>query len=182
MSDVELLPLTEDHLEMVREWRNSVEVNNYMYTEVNATPPQQIKWFKYIDGSDKYKYWVVYYEHKPLGVVNLADIDYQMRQCSWAFYLGDTSIRGQGIGSKIEYNVITHVFDEMDLNKLNCEVFVTNDGVIRMHEKFGFRREAYYRDHCYKNNNYYDVVGLGLLRRDWQKIEPFMRKKLYGSG
>ena len=95
MSDVELLPLTEDHLEMVREWRNSVEVNNYMYTEVNATPPQQIKWFKYIDGSDKYKYWVVYYEHKPLGVVNLADFDYQMRH--WQSHQYSNIFRAQRI-------------------------------------------------------------------------------------
>ena len=36
-----------------------------------------------------------------------------------------------------------------------------------MHEKFGFRREAYYREHCFKNEKPIDVVGLGMLKIEW---------------
>lgn len=67
------------------------------------------------------------------------------------------------------------------LNKLRCEVFTSNDKVIKMHEKFGFRREAYYREHCIKNSKKLDVVGLALLESEWRILEPFMKSKIYGK-
>ena len=47
------------------------------------------------------------------------------------------------------------------------EVFVTNDKVIKMHEKYGFRREAFYREHCVRNKQKLDVVGLDILKSNY---------------
>lgn len=69
----------------------------------------------------------------------------------------------------------------MNLNKLRCEVFVHNDKVINMHEKFGFRREAYYREHCIKGNEKLDVVGLAILKKEWQQLKPIFKTKIYGE-
>jgi RimJ/RimL family protein N-acetyltransferase len=93
--------------------------------------------------------------------------------------LGDTSIRGAGIGSKVEYNVLQYVFETLKLNKLNCTVFPFNESVIKMHEGFGFRREAYFRQHVLKDGVYYDVVGLALLKSEWITLKEFMFNKIY---
>jgi RimJ/RimL family protein N-acetyltransferase len=74
---------------------------------------------------------------------------------------------------------LQYVFNELELNKLRCEVFVTNDKVIKMHEKFGFRREAFYREHCVKNNQKLDVVGLAILSSEWAILNEFMKNKIY---
>ena len=60
-------------------------------------------------------------------------------------------------------------------------MFVTNDKVVKMHEKFGFRREAYYREHCLKNNTKIDVVGLAILKSEWSIVKSIMKKKIYGE-
>lgn len=180
MTDIDLERLEKHHLELVRSWRNDPEVSKYMYTDVNVSYTEQLDWFYRVMNDPRYHYWMIKYGDKYLGVANLADIDLINSKCSWAFYLGDTSVRGQGIGSKVEYNVLQFVFDGLEMNKLNCEVFAFNTPVIQMHEKFGFRREAYYRDHIIKHGETYDVVGLSMLRRDWQKIQPFMKEKIYG--
>jgi len=93
--------------------------------------------------------------------------------------LGDSSVRRAGIGGKVEYNVLSYVFDNVGLNKLRCEVFTFNQQVIKMHEKYGFRREAYYREHCEKNNELIDVVGLAMLNSEWKVQKDIIYDKVY---
>jgi UDP-4-amino-4,6-dideoxy-N-acetyl-beta-L-altrosamine N-acetyltransferase len=181
MSDINLVRLKAEDLELVRSWRNSEDVAKYMYNESYISEKQQLDWFEGVKFSSNSIYWVIEYNGKKLGLASLTGIDHTLQSCYWAFYLGDTSIRGGGIGAKVEYNVIEYVFSEMNLNKLRCEVFVLNDKVIKMHEKFGFRREAYYREHCIKNNEKLDVIGLALLKSDWQQIKNVMKTKIYGE-
>lgn len=181
MKDIILSKLTEKDIELVREWRNSKEVAAYMYTENVITEEQQKNWFKKIDQDSTCLYWIIEYDGKKLGLASVTNINMTLNSCYWAFYLGDSSVRGAGIGAKIEYNVIEYVFNKLNLNKLRCEVFVSNDKVIKMHEKFGFRREALYREHCIKGENKLDVVGLALLKSEWVQIRDFMKNKVYGN-
>ena len=181
MKDICLIKLVREDIELVRTWRNSSEVAPYMYNENYIERDEQIKWFERVESESNSKYWIIEYEGKKLGLASITNIDKTLKSCYWAFYLGDLSVRGAGIGAKVEYNIIEYVFDVLQLNKLRCEVFVSNSKVITMHEKFGFRREAYYREHCIKGNEKLDVVGLGLLKDDWQIYREIMRTKLYSK-
>jgi UDP-4-amino-4,6-dideoxy-N-acetyl-beta-L-altrosamine N-acetyltransferase len=172
-----LRPLTLDHLELVRTWRNSPAVAQYMYTADPISAEQQQAWYERISQDPTVHYWLIYYQERPVGVANLYAISQRNRSCYWAFYLGDSALHGSGIGAKVELAVLTYVFEELKLNKLACEVFVTNEKVIAMHEKFGFRREAYFRQHIYKDKAFIDVVGLAMLRREWQQVRDALRPR-----
>jgi len=178
-NELKLIDLRIEHLEMVRNWRNMPEVSEYMYTSEYISEEQQEKWFSSISTDQSVKYWIIEFRGKPLGLASLTGINKVFNSCYWAFYLGDSSIRGKGIGAKVEIEIITYVFEVLKLNKLRCEVFTFNSKVIKLHEKFGFRREAYYRQHCYKNNEYKDVVGLALLKSEWELIKDNIKKKIY---
>lgn len=179
--DIKLIDIQKDDLELIRKWRNSEEVAKYMYTDSIISKEQQENWFKAIQNSSTSKYWLIEYDNSKIGVVNLTGIEQSLQSCYWAFYLGDVSHRGAGIGGKIEYTILDYVFNTLKLNKLRCEVFVTNEKVIKMHEKFGFRREAYYREHCIKTDQKLDVVGLAILKSEWEQIQPILKNKIYGS-
>jgi UDP-4-amino-4,6-dideoxy-N-acetyl-beta-L-altrosamine N-acetyltransferase len=181
MSDIVLRDIELYDIETVRNWRNSKEVSAYMYTDQIISTEQQAKWYEKIMKETNSKYWIIEYEGRPLGLASLNNIDRNLSSCYWAFYLGDTSVRGAGIGAKVEYNVIEYVFNQLNLNKLRCEVFVSNEKVIKMHEKFGFRREAYYREHCIKNDQKIDAVGLALLKSEWQVYKEGFKTKIYGK-
>lgn len=177
--DIDLVKLNKSDLELVRNWRNSKEVSQYMYSENYISEDQQLKWFEKIDNRSDSIYWIIEYNGKKLGLASITGIDPVLQSCFWAFYLGNTDSRGAGIGAKIEYNVLKYVFEELNLNKLRCEVFVTNENVIRMHEKFGFRREAYYREHCIKGNQKLDVVGLAILKSEWIQLKNQIYERVY---
>jgi len=179
--DITLTTLTENDLELVRTWRNSPEVAQYMYTSEPITAAQQAAWFTRVQNDPTSRYWMIEYNEKKIGLASLTGISQTLSSCYWAFYLGDTSIRGGGLGAKIEFNVLEYVFKELKLNKLRCEVMTFNDKVISMHEKFGFRREAYYRQHVKKDGIWQDVVGLALLKQEWETYRTIMQSKIYGS-
>lgn len=177
--DIVLTPLTKEDIELVRIWRNSPEVAQYMYTENEISVEQQKAWFERIKDDNTSKYWIIEYDNQKIGLASLTGISNTLSSCYWAFYLGTDVPRGGGIGSKIEYNILEYVFNELKLNKLRCEVMNFNDKVISMHEKFGFRREAYYRQHIKKNGKWIDTIGLAILSEEWKKQREFMQKIIY---
>lgn len=181
MNDIVLTNIEREDLELIRGWRNNEDVSKYMYTSDNISSEQQRNWFQMVQTDTTQKYWMITYQGKKLGVAFLYSIKPSHQTCYWAFYLGDVSIRGAGIGSKVEYNIISYVFDQMNFNKLSCEVLVHNDKVILMHEKFGFRRESFFREHIYKDERFHDVIGLGLLKRDWDNLKEYHKHKIYGN-
>ncbi|MDR0890827.1 MAG: UDP-4-amino-4,6-dideoxy-N-acetyl-beta-L-altrosamine N-acetyltransferase [Endomicrobium sp.] len=170
MSDVKLRSILESDLETIRNWRNSKEVSQYMYTDNIISPEQQIQWFKKISNDNSSRYWIIEYDNQAVGVVSISEISDLYDSCFWGFYIGNTNFRGLGIASKVEYLILSYVFDTLKLNKLRCEAFSDNK-VINLHEKFGFRREAYYRNHIKKGEKYFDVVGLAILKKEWDILK-----------
>lgn len=180
MKDINLLLLEKSDIEMVRRWRNTPDVASFMYSESNIDEEQQIYWFNKISKEKNSIYWIIEFEEQKIGLASLTGIDSALNSCYWAFYLGESTVRGAGIGAKIEFNILDYVFSVLKLNKLRCEVFVSNEKVIKMHEKFGFRREAYYREHCIKNGQKLDVIGLAILSSEWALFRKIMKNKIYG--
>lgn len=177
--DIELIEITYDDIELIRSWRNQAEVAKYMYTDAAISVEQQEVWYNQIKDDPSSQYWIVVYNDQKIGLASLSNISHTLSSCYWAFYLGDVSNQGAGIGSKIEFNVIDYVFNTLKLNKLRCEVMTFNEKVITMHEKFGFRREAYYRQHVKKNGKWQDVIGLAILRDEWKMYREVMMAKIY---
>lgn len=163
-------------------WRNAPQVAAYMYSGHRIGQAEHDRWFAAALAAPDRRYWIIERDGEPVGLANLTRIDPANRKCDWAYYLGEPSTRGQGIGACVEYIVLQHVFGPMGLNKLCCEVFLDNEPVWRLHESFGFTREALYRDHVLKDGVFRDVVGLGLLARDWMAARPACEARLREKG
>jgi UDP-4-amino-4,6-dideoxy-N-acetyl-beta-L-altrosamine N-acetyltransferase len=163
-------------------WRNSPEVAAYMYTDHRIGEAEHDRWFAAALAAEDRRYWIIEADGAPVGLANLARIDRTARRCEWAYYLGEPSTRGKGVGAQVEYMVLSHVFGTAALNKLWCEVLADNAGVLKLHERFGFTREALFRDHVLKAGRFCDVVGLGLLKRDWDAARPGIAARLEAMG
>ena len=167
MAQIKLLELRAQHIEKIRLWRMSKEVTNYMYTDPVMTPVEQKQWFERVRFDKTKKFWVINVDGLDVGLVSLYDIDRVNGRCFWAYYLADPSVRGKGVGGAIELNMLRYVFEEMNLNKLCCEVLSSNEKVVEIHKKFGSKVEGLFRKHICKNGVLLDVVRLGILKSEW---------------
>jgi UDP-4-amino-4,6-dideoxy-N-acetyl-beta-L-altrosamine N-acetyltransferase len=159
-------------------WRNGPDVARWMYSDHQIGEAEHARWLDAaLDKPDRL-YWIIELDGAPVGLANLARIDPDASRCEWAFYLADPAVRGRGVGAAVEYLVLRHVFETLQLNKLWCEVLADNAGVVRLHERFGFTREAHFRDHVRKGERFCDVVGLGLLAREWPGVRAAAEARL----
>jgi UDP-4-amino-4,6-dideoxy-N-acetyl-beta-L-altrosamine N-acetyltransferase len=182
VSAVRLRLVAPDDSARVLAWRNSPQVAAYMYTDHAISQAEHDRWFQAACAAPDRRYWIIEMDGAPVGLANLARIDEAARRCEWAYYLGEASTRGQGLGARIEYIVLRHVFETRGLNKLWCEVLLGNEAVWKLHQSFGFVREALFRAHVFKDGRFEDVVGLGMLRSDWQAARPGIEARLREKG
>lgn len=179
---VELRPIRADDSAQLLAWRNAPHVAAYMYTAHAIGQAEHDAWFEKALGAPDRRYWIIERDGEGVGLASLTRIDPVSRKCDWAYYLGETSTRGQGIGSCVEYIVLQEVFGPMGLNKLCCEVFLDNEAVWKLHESFGFTREALFRDHVFRDGVFRDVVGLAILARDWAAARAACEARLRDKG
>ena len=166
----------------LRDWRNLPDVSRWMYSDHEISPAEHDRWFDAALADPARRYWIIELDGEPVGLANLADISREHRRCAWAYYLASPAVRGKGVGAFVEFWMIEHVFGVLGLEKLWCEVLIENEAVWKLHESFGFRREALFRRHVWKGGEPRDVVGLGLLKDDWARARAASRERLIQKG
>jgi UDP-4-amino-4,6-dideoxy-N-acetyl-beta-L-altrosamine N-acetyltransferase len=160
-------PIGLEDMTRILTWRNLPEVSNYMYTDHRITDAEHARWFAGAMSDETKRYWVIELDGEPVGLANLYDIQKPHKRAYWAFYLADDRVRGKGVGSTTERFVMRHVFEDLGLDKLCCEVLASNDGVVKMHQRYGFQVDGVLRRHVIKAGERVDVVTMSLLREDW---------------
>jgi RimJ/RimL family protein N-acetyltransferase len=105
-----------------------------------------------------------------LGQVNLDRIDWKNRVGSIGIVIGSPENLGKGYGTEAMKLLVRFAFLELNLNRLELEVYDFNERACRSYQSCGFREEGRLRERQYKNGRYVDVILMGLLRSDW--LEP----------
>ncbi|NNG03460.1 MAG: UDP-4-amino-4,6-dideoxy-N-acetyl-beta-L-altrosamine N-acetyltransferase [Inquilinus sp.] len=179
---IDLRALGPGDSDTVLGWRNRPEVSHHMVTDRQIGTAEHARWFARVLDDPRCTYWVVTCDGADVGLACLTGIDETHRRCSWAFYLAGADLRGRGVGSMVEYRVLSHVFDTLGLEKLYCEVLAGNAAVIAMHQRFGFVVEGHLRRHVRKTDGWHDMVQLAMLRDEWQAAKPAIEAKLAAKG
>lgn len=74
--NITLKRLTHDDIEMVRQWRNSQTVSQFMEIREEITPAQQEEWFKKID-TKEHNYYLIIENETPVGLIYGSEIDWE---------------------------------------------------------------------------------------------------------
>ena len=163
-------------------WRSSPAVAAHMYTDHAIGDGEHARWLAAALTAEDRAYWIIEADDAPVGLANLARIDLVSRRCELGHYIADPAMRGRGVGAAAEYILLQQVFEGLNLNKLWCEVLAENEAAWRLHLAFGFQKEALFRDHVCKGGRFHDVVGLGVLARDWAAARPACEARLWARG
>ena len=166
-----LRPIQENELEMIMNWRMLPEITEYMYTDPKLTIEDQQRWYRSLHERKDIIAFMIEVDHTPCGILNITNIDYNNKRCSWGYYMAVKEKRSLKLAMTIEWNLYDYVFDVLGMNKLEGEIFSFNKNVLRIHQMCGSNIEGELREHIFKNGNYYDVTVTGILKEEWQKIK-----------
>jgi UDP-4-amino-4,6-dideoxy-N-acetyl-beta-L-altrosamine N-acetyltransferase len=176
--DYSLVPMEAAHKDLVREWRNSDRVRAGMYTDHTIAREEHEQWSSRVLADPSVDYRVPCYRGRPIGLVAITNIDLVNSKCFWGFYVGEPTAP-VGAGAAMEYLALQYMFEARGTRKVCCEVLSSNEPVIRLHSKFGFREEGRFLQHVLKGGRYQDVVFLAMLAIEWRDREATMGLKIF---
>lgn len=165
--NVRMVRLSEEHLELVMNWRMRPDITKYMNTDPKLTLDMQKNWYDKIKDDDTQIHWVILMDEKPIGVLNIVDIDRKNSKCSWGYYVAELSARSLKLALNLEWSLYDYVLGDMGLNKLYCETFALNKQVVKLHLMCGSKEDGIMRSHIKKNDEFFDVSISSILKEEW---------------
>lgn len=108
-------------------------------------------------------------DERHVGNISLQSIHPVNRSAELAILLGEEDIRGRGLGTEACRLMIRHGFLRLNLHRIHCGTFSTNEGMIRVARKLGMTQEGIRREAAFKEGAYVDVIEFGLLRAEFRQ-------------
>ena len=95
------------------------------------------------------------------------------RHAELGIMIGDKDYWSSGYGTDAVSTVVRFGFEQMNLNKVSLGVFDFNERARAVYRKCGFVEEGRAREEYYQDGRYWDIVRMGILRREWEAMrEP----------
>lgn len=175
--DFTLRAMEAEDAEMVLAWRNQDHIRKNMYTDHIIGADEHQTWTDRMIADPRCDYYIFEHQKRPIGLVGFYDILSEHRRADWAFYLGVTDAP-KGAGPTMEYFAIEQLFAKHDVDKLCCEIFTFNAGVIKLHERFGFTHEGLLKAH-YQKDGPQDVARMALFKEVWDETKTKQAEGLF---
>lgn len=100
-----------------------------------------------------------------VGHLTLFDVRPKTRAATFAIGLGAEHL-GHGYGTDATRIAIGYGFREMNLHRIQLEVFAFNERAQEAYRKAGFREEGRRRDGLFHDGAYHDVIVMSVLSTD----------------
>ena len=160
-------------LEMVRDWRNAEHVRPYMQYQKYITPQMQQAWFERLD-PDVNLYFIIQQDEKQVGVVNLKDIDYDLRTAEAGIFIGRQDYLNSMLPVLATISIMEFAFDVLELVTLKAKIGQQNNKVILFNESIGYRKNRQQDEgefHYYTVNQADFISATKRLRETLDKIK-----------
>ena len=105
-----------------------------------------------------------------IGEVVLNDIDWLNRTASYRIALAGPATFGKGYGTEATRLVIDYGFRQLNLHRIELEVYDFNPRAQHVYEKVGFVREGVRRDVLLWEGQYYSAIIMSILAHEYHGI------------
>lgn len=167
-----LRELQRKDIPTINNWRNNRELVDYL-----GAP------YRYISLEIDYKWYENYLNNRHntircsivkkededsiLGLVSLTNMNSLNQSAAFHIMIGSENNRGKGLGYFATTEMITHAFNNMNLNRVELNVLESNSRAIKLYEKIGFKKEGIRRKSVFKNGEFVDMIMMGILKEEF---------------
>ncbi len=137
---VGLRPVEQADLELLSRWDEDPVIHALMGRRFVDLSPRE--WLRNVRRSRSCRVWMIEWEGRPVGEVELAQVNRRTRTAEIRVCVGERPLWGRGIGTAAMTASLDHAFGPMGLESVYLRVFTTNQRAIALYERLGFRREG----------------------------------------
>ncbi|WP_121604356.1 GNAT family N-acetyltransferase [Virgibacillus sp. Bac332] len=102
-----------------------------------------------------------------IGDLSIQEIDEHNKKAMFRIALHGKDNYGKGYGTEATRLAQKFTFEELNLNRLELQVFSHNIRGIKSYEKAGFQKEGVLRQSLYLKNTYSDEIIISMLYEDY---------------
>lgn len=104
-----------------------------------------------------------------VGSCSLRNIHTQYMSASLQVRIGEKKFRGIGIGQVALNELLKHGFNQLNMNRIELEVFEDNIRALNLYKKLGFKKEGVKREAVKINSIFKNVVIMSLLKLEYNE-------------
>ncbi|MDR0531595.1 MAG: GNAT family N-acetyltransferase [Oscillospiraceae bacterium] len=167
-----LSPLDPANAELHARWINDFEVARWVrqYGRAFGLPAEQ-DWADHIaKDSSNYCFVIVLRDgERPIGTVDLRDLEPLNRTATLGILIGEADCRGKGYGAEAIRLLLEYGFQWLNLHNIDLTVNSENARAIACYTKVGFREYGRRHEALFFNGHYVDIVRMEILAQNWAK-------------
>ncbi len=163
-----LIKTQHSSLEQLRQWRNTSDLRKYFREFREISIEDQERWFLKIEKDpNQFNFEIKDKKNdKLIGHCGLHYISWTNRTAEFGIYIGNIDYRGRGYGSDALNTLIKYGFEELNMNRIWCEVYSNNDA-LQIYKHLGFNEEGVLRQTYYSEGEYWDSHILSMLKEEY---------------
>jgi diamine N-acetyltransferase len=138
--NIVLESLNIESLEMLRLWRNSTSVKQFMEYKTEISKEQQQLWYANIDSKKEY-YFIIKKDSFSIGMIHINRINPELKSGEVGLFIGENKFQGTGIAFGASLNLLDFAFDDIKLNEVYAKVHTANKNAILYNTFLGFVEE-----------------------------------------
>ena len=162
-----------------RLWELSAKEPHYRWADYNAPYFEEYEMmtledFIATDGArmiQRPRYQGIFIQGQLIGTVNAYWQHEKTRWLETGIVLFDEAYWNHGIATRALRQWIQHMFDSQMLDRVGFTTWSGNPGMMQVGVKLGMTCDRCVKHARFYKNTYYDSVGYGVLRRDWDALQ-----------
>lgn len=140
---VELKRVSQEDLEMIRQWRNHPDVSRYMFSSELISEQRQREWFDRICLDNQQQHYVIYYKGEAIGVINGHSLNNRALQHAKGIEVGmylapECRFRGTVLAFCPALAFNQYCFEVLGCHYLQAEVLPDNQAALRFNRQLGY--------------------------------------------
>lgn len=164
-----LVKIEEEDLFLLKELKDESWFGTHNVSIINMH--DQKNWFNSLNPSKE----IIFKAKKSdtledIGLYKISNIDWINRKYHSAHDVFKNH-RCKGFGKQILEAGVDFGFEILNMNRIDTEVLENNIASLKIAYYVGFIQEGIKRKCIYKCNEYLDSICLGILKKDWEKLE-----------
>ena len=153
-------------------WLNDKEINKFLETRHSLHDRQSIKKFIINCNKSENTYLLGMFCSKTdnhIGNIKLGPIKIEHNLGYISLFIGNKNYLKKGISTEAIKILSHYAFDNLNLNKLVAGMYSKNIKSTKSFLKVGFKKEGLRKKHYKLDENYEDILELGLHKNDLKK-------------
>jgi len=165
-------PIESEDEPMLRAWVNDPRVWATLGYRMPINAHREREWIESHGKDDRQVEFgiVVRDGDRLIGTCGLHGIHPIARSATFGLVIGETEMHGRGYGTEATRLCVKFGFEELNLNRIQLDVFSHNPAARRVYEKAGFVPEGCRRQALFRHGVYRDVHVYAILREEYEAI------------